>query len=148
MARKVSLDQQLAELPKMSRKSLEQLWRELFGHPPGRALRRETLIPTLAYRLQEKAYGGLKAPVAKRLRAILEEEKRSGGASTFRPKAGTRIVREWQGRLHEVSVLKDGYEYDKQTYRSLSEIARGITGTRWSGPAFFGIKRRAPRQAA
>ena len=148
MAKKGSFDQQLAGLPKMDRKSLDGLWKQLFDNPPSRSLRRETLIPILAYRLQEKAYGGLKAPVAKRLRAILEEEKRCGGTSVFRPKAGTRIVREWQGRLHEVSVLGVGYEYDKQTYRSLSEIARGITGTRWSGPAFFGIRRRVRRRAA
>lgn len=145
---KISLEQRLAELPKMDRRSLESLWRELFGNSPSRALRRETLIPILAYRLQEKAYGGLKASVAKRLRAILAEDRSTSGSPPFRPKVGTRIVREWQGKLHEVTVLAEGYEYADRTYRSLSEIARAITGTRWSGPAFFGTRNRRRKEAA
>ena len=66
----------------------------------------------------------------------------------IRPKPGTRFVREWQGKLHEVAVLADGYEYNDRIYRSLSEIARYITGTRWSGPAFFGLRRRGQKKAA
>ncbi len=143
---KVSIDQQLAALPKMARKTLDTTWKEHFGKLPSRTLRRETIIRILAYRLQERAYGGLRASIAKQLRALIECDGsgyRPVSVPTFRPKPGTRIVREWQGRLHEVSVLPDGYEYDGRKYGSLSEIARAITGTRWSGPAFFGTKRRA-----
>lgn len=127
----------------MSREDLQSLWTKLFGKPPSPALRRENLIPILAYRLQEKAFGGLKAAVVKRLRQIAQGESASRRVPGLRVKPGTRIVREWQGKLHEVSVLAEGFEYNGQTWRSLSEIACAITGTRWSGPAFFGIKRRS-----
>jgi hypothetical protein len=148
---KVSLDQRLAALPTLPRKALEKLWQEQFDRPLGRGLRRENVVRILAYRLQEKAYGSLKASVAKQLRSLLDNEnscRKSVNALTLRPKPGTRIVREWKEKLHEISVLPDGYEYEGQVYRSLSEVARIITGTRWSGPAFFGTKRRAQRAAA
>jgi hypothetical protein len=135
----------------MERAKLRGLWLELFGQFPHPRLRREVLVPILAYRLQEKAMGGLKPAIAKRLRAIAEEHtagKAPTGNTMLSPKVGTRVVREWKGRLHEVAVLANGFEYDGEIYRSLSEIARGITGTRWSGPAFFGLKNRPPKRAA
>jgi hypothetical protein len=147
---KVSIDQQLAALSKMPRDELQALWATLFGPPPNPALRRENLIPILAYRLQEKACGGLRASVAKRLRALAEGKangRKTPATPSVRLKAGTRIVREWQGQLHEVSTLPNGYEYNGRTWRSLSEIARAITGTRWSGPAFFGVKRHPAKEA-
>jgi hypothetical protein len=148
---KVALDQHLASLPTLPRKALEKLWQEQFDRPLGRGLRRENVVRILAYRLQEKAYGGLKTSVAKQLRALLENDnnsRKSVNALTLRPKPGTRIVREWKEKLHEILVLPDSYEYEGNIYRSLSEIARLITGTRWSGPAFFGTKRRAQKVAA
>jgi hypothetical protein len=147
---KVALDQQLASLPALPRKDLERLWQEQFDRPLGRGLRRENVVRILAYRLQERAYGGLKASIAKQLRSLLEGDngRKSVNALTLRPKPGTRIVREWKEKLHEISVLPDGYEYEGNIYGSLSEIARIITGTRWSGPAFFGTKRRAQKVAA
>ena len=147
----MNLEQKLNELPAMERAKLRELWLELFGQLPHPRLRREVLIPILAYRLQEKALGGLKPATAKRLRGIAEEctaGKEPAQNALFRPRVGTRIVREWQGRLHEVSVLASGLEYNGKSYRSLSEIARQITGTRWSGPAFFGLKNRPSRKAA
>ncbi len=147
---KPSIDQQLAALPKMARKDLDAVWQSQFGKHPSRTLRRQTIIRMLAYRLQEKAYGGLKTSIAKQLRALIECDGpgyRPAAVPALRPKPGTRIVREWQGKLHEVSILPDGYEYDGRKYGSLSEIARVITGTRWSGPVFFGMKRRAKETA-
>jgi hypothetical protein len=135
----------------MDRKDLLALWQKLFGRPASSALRREVMVPILAYRLQEMAYGGIKASVAKQLRALIEDEangRKLIGIAPIRTKTGTRMVREWNGKLHEVSVLRDGYEYSGKTYRSLSVIARTITGTRWSGPAFFGLKKRPPEKAA
>jgi Protein of unknown function (DUF2924) len=144
---KDSLDEKLAALPQMSRKDLQALWTKLFDKPPNPSLRREILVPILAYRLQERSLGGLKPSVEKRLREFAQPSSRNQN-SLFRPKPGTRFVREWQDKLHEVSVLSDGYEYNDRTFTSLSEIAREITGTRWSGPAFFGLKKRdAPRAA-
>jgi Protein of unknown function (DUF2924) len=148
---KASLNQQLAALPKMDRKALQGLWERLFLKPPNRSLRREILIPIIAYRLQEVAHGGLKGSIEKQLRALAADgshRRNFAEGLTLRHKAGTRYVREWQGKLHEVSVLPEGYEYNDHIYRSLSEIARNITGTRWSGPAFFGLKRRDTERAA
>ena len=137
---KDSLDDKLAALPQMSRKDLQALWATLFDRPPNPSLRREILIPILAYRLQERFLGGLKPSVEKRLREFTQPGSSRSQTSPLRPKPGTRFVREWQGKLHEVSVLPDGYEYNDRTFASLSEIAREITGTRWSGPLFFGLK--------
>lgn len=123
------------------------LWEHLFGKPPNPSLRREVLIPILAYRLQEMTLGGLKAAHEKRLRVLAEGGHRTHRVPAVRTKAGTHFVREWKGNLHEVSVLSDGFEYNGHTYSSLSEIARMITGTRWSGPAFFGLKRRGKEMA-
>jgi hypothetical protein len=148
---KLDLKHQLDQFPKMERAALRELWRELFGKLPHPRLRRELLVPILAYRLQEKVLGGLKQSTAKRLKTLAEEfmnGKRPVSNPVAHPKAGTRFVREWQGQLHEVAVLDQGLEYKGHNYRSLSEIAREITGTRWSGPAFFGLRKRDSRRAA
>ena len=145
---KDSLDDKLAALPQMSRKDLQALWTKLFDKPPNASLRREILVPILAYRLQERSMGGLKPSTEKRLREFAQSGSSRSQTFLLRPKPGTRFVREWQGKLHEVSVLPDGYEYNNRTFASLSEIAREITGTRWSGPAFFGLRRRGQEKAA
>ena len=142
--RQQAVDRLLAQLPTMDRKALEKLWRDLFDRTPSAALRRETLIPIVAYRTQEKAFGGLKESTVRKLRGF---DEHADGAKpirmTLRPKIGTRYVREYQDKLHEVTVLESGYEYKVKTYRSLTKIAKDITGTKWSGPAFFGLKRKA-----
>ena len=147
---KSDLDSQLSHLPTMITGDLRELWAKLFGNPPHPKLRRELLIPILAYRLQEKALGGLRPAVLRHLQAITAELE--GKTPTARgssgPRPGTRLVRQWQGKLHEVMVLESGFMFDGQKYRSLSEIARDITGTRWSGPAFFGLKKRRSEEAA
>jgi len=115
---------------------------------PGPDLYRTTLIPILAYRIQEKAYGGLKESTLKRLHELAKDHadgKRSVVQPMIRPKIGTRYVREYGGRLHEVTVLETGYEYQGQVHRSLTEVAKVITGTKWSGPVFFGYKRPGKR---
>ena len=101
----------------------------------------------IAYRIQELAYGGLKPETIRRLE-ILGEQYDSDNVTTrrirhdARPVAGTRLVREYRGVEHTVTVLADGYEWQGRPYRSLSAIARAITGTRWNGLVFFGIKRQ------
>jgi hypothetical protein len=148
---KPDLEAQLSRLPSLETGQLRKLWHDLFKNPPHRKLRRELMIPTLAYHLQEKALGGLKPSTARRLRAIADEiasGKKSPGPSQFAPRPGTRMVRQWQGKLHEVITLESGFLYDGEKFRSLSEIARAITGTRWSGPAFFGLRKRKPEEAA
>ena len=147
--RQQAADRLLAQLPEMDRKTLLKLWRDLFDRAPSPALRRETLIPILAYRIQEKAFGGLKESTARQLRELAEDGvgKKPAQAS-LRPKTGTRYVREHDGKLHEVTVLDTGYEYEGILYRSLTEVAKVITGSKWSGPAFFGLKKRQYGRAA
>jgi hypothetical protein len=125
---------------------LKQRWRELFGQEPP-PFSRSYLISRLAHRIQELAYGGLKPDVVTRLEAL--GERLDGGNVVLRriraddrPIAGTRLVREHQGTEHVVTVLPDEFEYEGRPYRSLSAIARTITGTRWNGWTFFGLNRQ------
>lgn len=137
----------IARLPTLPTHELRELWREHFGRGAPAAFRRELLVPFLAYRIQEKAYGGLKRSVLSELRRISRCLDRGEDPTTSsiasRIKTGTRIVRTWQGQAHEVAITESGFEYSGATYRSLSQIARKITGTQWSGPAFFGLKQNS-----
>ena len=137
------LGNRLAFLPKMSRAQLLVLWKHLFKIPPPRKGRRDLLIKFLAYRMQEQAYGGLSPGTRERLRALARKFEASPNAQLslappFKP--GTRLIRDWRGQSHRVTILENGYEYTGKRYSSLSQIARLITGTRWSGPLFFGLK--------
>jgi hypothetical protein len=138
-----AIAQRLAELPGLSKPSLCELWKELFQAPPSTQLRRRLMIQILAYRLQEQAFGSLGAPSCVRLRQLARVFE-VNSKSTIPPirslKPGTRLVRQWRDHVHLVNVEDGGYEYQGARYQSLSEIARLITGTRWSGPLFFGIK--------
>jgi hypothetical protein len=136
----------LAELPELERSKLLELWVENFGRKPADGTRRELLIPILAYRIQERAYGGLKPETLARLRKIayaLEKNPKAKIINNSGLNHGTRISRRWRGVTHEVTVSGGRFEYHGETYKSLSEIARLITGTRWSGPRFFGLKKQS-----
>jgi Protein of unknown function (DUF2924) len=135
---------QLAALPGKTTSELKQLWRELYDREPP-SFNRDFLVKRLAYRIQELAYGGLSARAEAKLdRLIADEEARLNGKPPKRrgdrPIVGTRLIREWKGVEHTATVLADGYEYQGRPYRSLSAIARAITGTRWNGPLFFGVR--------
>jgi hypothetical protein len=140
------LQRELAALSTLSVKQLKDRWRSMYGSEPPRRISRELLTRALAYRLQERALGGLK-PSTRRLLDRLGEGRSSSQlmrVSSHRKTApGTVLVREWRGASHRVSVLDDGVIYRGRRYQSLSEVARLITGTRWSGPLFFGLKPRA-----
>jgi hypothetical protein len=134
----------IAELQSQSRIELIGVFSNLYDTAPPKRISHDLLIRAIAFRLQEKAYGGHSAGVRRRLRSFAEELRQTGtievkGATTV--KAGTRLLREWKGGIHEVTVGNDGFIYRDQRYRSLSQIARTITGTQWSGPAFFGLKK-------
>ena len=134
----------LAALKTTPTAELKSQWRELFETEPP-PFNRRYLESRLAYRIQELAYGGLKPETVKRLEE-LGEELDGGKTATRRvradlkPIAGTRLIREWQGVEHVVTVTVDGFEWQGRPYRSLSAIARAITGTRWNGWIFFGLK--------
>ena len=139
----------LAALKTTPMPDLKRQWRELFETEPP-AFNRRYLESRLAYRIQELAYGGLKPETVKRLEAL--GEQLDGGNITTRriradltPIVGTRLLREWQGAEHVVTVTADGFEWQGRPYRSLSAIARAITGTRWNGLVFFGLKNHRRR---
>lgn len=105
----------------------------------------------LAYRLQEKAFGGLKKSNRRELSRLAAEFQSTGSiamAATAGIRPGTKLIREWRGRTHEIEVLTDGFAWSGRRYRNLSEIARSITGTRWSGPRFFGLESTKPTSLA
>jgi hypothetical protein len=125
---------------------LRRQWQQLFDTPPPRYNRR-FLESRLAYRLQELAYGGLKPETVRRLEQL--GEQLDGGdvavrrrRAEDRPIAGTKLIREYRGVMQQVTVLQNGYEWQGRPYKSLSAIARAITGTRWNGLVFFGLKNR------
>jgi hypothetical protein len=133
----------LSRLPKLDIRELREEWCRLYKADASPHLSRELLIQAVAYRMQEVALGGLRPEPQRLLRQIAQELKAGGQATRrLRPqlKPGTRLMREWQGRTYEVVVLDDGFSWQGTQYRSLSAIARRITGTVWSGPLFFGLK--------
>jgi hypothetical protein len=133
----------IRDLPKLPKSRLVELWKDNFGKEPGR-IRPELMLPILAYRIQERAYGGLSPKTSERSQVIatsLRPQSRSRDEARQRFKSGTKLIREWRGKTHEVTLNDDGYHYLGKTYKSLSPIACEITGTRWSGPAFFGTKK-------
>src|SRR5580700_2419818 len=137
------LAQDLADLMHLGQDNLNDHFRRLYGVEPPARMRRPLLICAIAYRLQEKALDGLK-PTTRRLLASVADgatERRTVHQSPRREiKPGTTLVREWHGVHHQLTVLEDGVQFDGARYRSLSEVARKITGSRWSGPLFFGLK--------
>jgi hypothetical protein len=142
---RANISGQITKLRNSSRQQLLDMWQKLYRGAAPYGMRRERMIPFLAYRIQENAYGGLKPATLSHLRRISRSLERSKSSTELilrpRAKVGTRMVRQWRGEAHEVVVTQSGYEYRRGYYRSLSEIARKITGTRWSGPAFFGLNK-------
>lgn len=134
-----------AEIEALGDLSLDELrgrWRDHHGRPAPKSLRRKLLIRALAYQMQVKAHGGLSLAAARRLQAIANGGNANEVARRAAvPKPGTRFIRDWNGATHIVDVVEDGYLWKGTRYRSLSVIARTITGARWSGPRFFGIGR-------
>src|SRR6202035_2560997 len=126
---------------------LRQQWRGLYKTQAPRHFSREVLVRAVAYRMQNLARGGSRPEPQRQLRRIAQEFKETG-AATIRArlelKPGTRLMRGWQGRTYDVLVLDDGFSWQGTRYRSLSAIARKITGTAWSGPLFFGMKSNRP----
>jgi hypothetical protein len=135
----------ITELDALSRAELGDRFEALYGRPAPKGMSRPFLLRIVAYRIQEDAAGGPNRGLRQRLARLAKELHATGTiSSTPTPhiKPGTRFLREWRGETHTVTVTEGGFQYREKTYRSLSVIAREITGTRWSGPAFFGLKAR------
>jgi hypothetical protein len=136
----------LAALKSTPITALKQRWRDLYGKEPP-PFSRSYIESRLAYRIQELAYGGLKPETRARLEAL--GEQLDGGnivlrriRADSRPLPGTQLLRDWQGVQHVVTVRADDFEFEGRPYRSLSAVARHITGTRWNGWTFFGLRGR------
>ena len=145
-----ALASEIASLSKLGTDELRERWKATFGNPPSHDISRSFLMRAIAYHLQEKAFGGLKLST-RRLLEEFTDDRADGSAVAAAPsrivQRGAVLVREWRGISHQVSVLERGFRFRGKRYRSLSEVAREITGTRWSGPLFFGLKRRAKEAA-
>ncbi|MGF6861003.1 hypothetical protein ABIE69_001573 [Rhodobacteraceae bacterium MBR-64] len=144
MTKQDPIPARLAALKTSSTSDLKQQWRELFDSEPP-PFNRRYLESRLAYRIQELTYGGLKPETVKRLEALGEQldggdRKKSRIRADLKPIVGTRLIREWQGIEHLVTVTSGGFDWQGRPYKSLSAIARAITGTRWNGWVFFGLK--------
>jgi Protein of unknown function (DUF2924) len=126
-------------------------WRGLYGTEPPKKIDRSLLIQAVGYRMQESALGGLR-PSTRRLLMRAAENVAGGRDIRFRPnrtaRPGTVLVREWGGVTHQVTVQEHGMFFRGKRYGSLSEIARVITGSRWSGPLFFGLKSAAKERTS
>jgi hypothetical protein len=130
---------------------LRALWIEHFGRAPPFRARTSLLVDCLAYRIQEQAFGGLALATRTRLRKLATDVidgKKPIVLFQSSIKPGTRLIRAWGGQTHEVQVIDRGFTYRDQRYTNLSEIARVITGSRWSGPLFFGIRKEKAGRGA
>ena len=131
----------LSRLPHLDLAELRELWCQLYKTETAPRLSRELLVRAVAYRMQEVAAGGPRLELQRQLRQIALELQQTGRLRILpQLKPGTRLMREWRGQSHEVLVLDAGFSWQGTRYRSLSAIARKITGTAWSGPLFFGLR--------
>jgi len=144
-----AVEAELDRLPSMPIVDLRIRYRELFRAEPPKAFGPDLLRRSIAHRIQERAYGGL----PKETRRLLDQLVRSARAKPNgrielprRIKAGSELVRRWKGKSYRVRVVDDGFAYDGRTFTNLSEIATEITGTRWNGPRFFGLRSSPERE--
>ena len=141
----IDVAQALARLSELTIFELRGEWRRLHRRPPPMRLSRDLLTRGISYKLQERAYGGLSLATARKLEQVAADPLSRGAAKPTQPislKPSTRLVREWREVTHTVLIHADGIEWRGQRYRSLSLVARKITGARWSGPRFFGLRQR------
>jgi hypothetical protein len=139
-----ALEQQLAELPGMSPAQLRAKWRECW-RKPAPDIGPDLLRRGIAWKIQSRVYGDVPSHIKRGLERAADRLRRGEELiSSSRPslKPGTRLVRQWQRRVHHVLVLDDGYEFEGRRFTSLTQVAAAITGTHWSGPSFFGLKKR------
>jgi len=139
-----ALEAEIGRLPALSLLELRNRWKTVFGHSAPKSLRRNFLARAVAYQMQVEAYGGLSVATKRRLREIADAVRNGDanamlGSSRIRP--GTQMIRQWQNTTHTVTALAEGFEWNGCTYKSLSAVANAITGTKWNGFAFFGVKR-------
>lgn len=131
----------ITQLADCDRAELVTHWRRLYEREPPVGISRPLLLRAIAYRMQEEALGGLKPATHRLLRQCLSERQPSISANNL--KIGTRLLREWHGTTYEVTILEKEVLFNGKKYGSLTEVAQVITGAKWSGPAFFGLRRKS-----
>src|ERR1700674_5807752 len=143
--RAIDVAKALVRLSELTIFELRSEWRRLHQMPPPMRLSRDLLTRGITYKLQERAYGGLSTATARKLEQAGADSLSRGSVTPAPPislRPGTRLVREWRGVTHMVLIHADGIEWRGQRYRSLTIVARKITGARWSVPRFFGLRQR------
>jgi len=138
----IEFEGEINKLAALPRAELVERWVALYRNPPPKGLGHRLLVQAIGYRMQTKRYGGLKPATDRRLRKLGDlptKEKPANSGTPSRLQPGTRLVREWNGHTHVVEVVDKGFIWKGGRHRSLSAIARAITGARWSGPRFFGV---------
>jgi hypothetical protein len=140
MASNTKLYERLRALENASRVELVEEWRQFFKSDPPRYASPKFMAQAIAYALQERAFGGLPLAIQRQLSSIANGEAAQAISPKIKP--GTRLLREWHGATHEVMATDKGYVWNGTTYRSLTAIARTITGTQWNGLVFFGLKKK------
>lgn len=141
------VEAELSRLHTIDRASLLSEWMKAFKNPPLKGARDITLIRALSYHAQEKTYGRLKPSTLKKLKKIVRSHAdyccdALNSPPPSKPSSGSQLIREWNGKTHSVRVTDDGFLWNGVIYTSLSSVAHAITGARWSGPRFFGLKGR------
>jgi hypothetical protein len=142
------IEAELAELAKTPIVHLRRRYQDLFKTDPPTAFGPDLLRRTIAYKIQEIAYGGMDAATKRQLNALIAQHAKTPGKIVLprRIRPGAILVRQWKGESHRVAILENGFAYAGKTHESLSEIARLITGTRWNGPRFFGLRAKKEAQ--
>ena len=136
-----AIEDEIARFRSLAQEELRREWRRLY-HCEAPKISRDLLVLALGYRVQEFAHGGLAKSTRRKLQTMakaLRTKGRVGPTPGLSLKPGARLVREWGGRTHVVTVTEDGFEHGGTNYTSLTRIARKITGAHWSGPRFFGL---------
>ena len=144
-----AVEAELNRLPTMPIAELRKRYRELFRTDPPKAFGPDLLRRSIAHRIQEKAYGGLSASTRRLLDQLVKVAVAKPNGRLDLPrriKPGSELVRTWKGKSYRVMVMADGFAHDGKTFASLSEIASAITGTRWNGPRFFGLRSPSSRE--
>ena len=143
------IEREIAKIERMTLHELREAWLTRFGAAAPKLKGRDLLIRVLAFRLQADVFGDHTPAVKRKLAHLASVLAKNPKASLFPSpslKPGIVLMREWKGIVHRVMVQHEGFLYDEKAYSSLSDIARTITGTNWSGPRFFGIEQRVRRQ--
>jgi len=146
-----AVEAELGRLPTAPIADLRNRYRQLFRTEPPKAFGPDLLRRSIAHRIQEKAYGGLPREIQRLLDQLVRAAMAKPNGRLELPrriKPGSELVRTWKGKSYRVMVMADGFAHDGKTFASLSEIATEITGTRWNGPRFFGLRSASNREGA